>query len=156
PLTNILDTSSSRFFSPFDTSHFTFSPDTHLVAGVWEAGRAVRVWTTSDGAPVADPITHTNSVISLAFSDDGTKLITGTSNGIAQVWEPATGKPLTPPLPHEASVRSPQFSPDAKLLLTTAGNAAWIWELPSGKLRGRRRHAQPVTYAAFSPNAERL
>src|SRR5262249_13583242 len=40
PLTNILDTSSSRFFSPFDTSHFTFSPDTHLVAGVWEAGRA--------------------------------------------------------------------------------------------------------------------
>jgi WD40 repeat protein len=47
---------------------------------------------------------HTDRVIAIAFSPDGTRLLTGSWDKTARLWDAATGKPLEP-------------SPDTRVLL---------------------------------------
>ena len=56
---------------------------------------------------------QTNSLInSVAFSNDGAKIISGSSNCIALVWDTATGAALQQLIGHTNCVNSVAFSPD--------------------------------------------
>ena len=57
-------------------------------------------------------VLHRASVSSVAFSPDGTRVLTGSRDKTARVWDVATGKPVTPPLQHEDDVESVAFSPE--------------------------------------------
>src|SRR5215831_10929222 len=70
-------------------------------------------------------------VYAAAFSPDGARVVTASSDHTARVWDAHTGKPLTDPLEHRDSVNGAAFSPDgARVITANSGHTARVWELP--------------------------
>lgn len=83
----------------------------------------VRVWDTQTQEKVLDIKGHTNSVFSVDFSPDSTKILTGSADKQAFIWSMTTGKPLVGPLEHEGYVVAVRFSPNGDRIATaTAEN----------------------------------
>jgi WD40 repeat protein len=59
-------------------------------------------------------------VRAIGYSPDGTRIATGSSEGIARVWDAATGEPLMSLAGHTGAVESVAFTPDGRRLLTAA------------------------------------
>ncbi|MBL7782699.1 MAG: myosin kinase, partial [Saprospiraceae bacterium] len=73
---------------------------------------------------------HTYSVLSVAFSPDGTRLATGSSDNTAKIWDLNTGKAALTLEGHTHYVRSVAFSPDGTRLATGSDDkTAKIWDL---------------------------
>jgi len=101
---------------------------------------------------------HTSYVSSVAFSPDGSRLATGSSDKTAKIWDLATGKAALTLEGHTSSVSSVAFSPDGSRLATgSLDSTAKIWDLATGKaaltLEG---HTSSVSSVAFSPDGSRL
>ena len=55
----------------------------------------MRLWRTSDGTPLGDPLLQsTNSVFSLRFNSDGTRLAAGDADGAVHLWNPESREPV--------------------------------------------------------------
>jgi hypothetical protein len=80
-------------------------------------------------------------VISAAFSPDGTRVLTGSSDGMARLWDATTGKPVFPPIKHSEGRSSIAFSPDGKTIM--AATKWWI-------------HQSIITDGELKPKASRL
>jgi WD40 repeat protein len=116
---------------------------------------------------------HTGPVTSVAYSTDGTRIVTGGGNqnqpGEVKVWDARTGTLLLDlkGLPGERTggtypVTSVSFSPDGTRLLTTGGRQndqvlARVWDAQSGapllQLKGSTSY---VNWACFSPDGTRI
>jgi WD40 repeat protein len=133
-----------------------FSPDgTRVVTAGWD-GRA-RIWDARTGlavgsslrheildgnAPIRDARTgvvlnpslqHVNIVTSAAFSPDGSRIVTASTDHSARVWDAETGRLLVGPLEHRDFVLRAVFSPDGKRILTaSADRSAQIWDALTG------------------------
>jgi WD40 repeat protein len=58
---------------------------------------------------------------------------------------------------HEWPINHAQISADGQWLLTTSDDrTAVVWDLESGRLKARLRHAESVTHASFSPDGLRV
>lgn len=102
---------------------------------------------------------HSDEVNSLAWSPDGTRIVSGSGDGTAQVWDVRTGETLVIYRGHTANVEAVAWSPDGSLiasggsdktvqvwhatngepLLTYRGHTAWIrrglaWSLDGSQL----------------------
>jgi WD40 repeat protein len=72
---------------------------------------------------------HKEAVRCVAFSSDGTKLVTGST---AKIWDSATGKVIRSLVGHEETVRSAVFSPDGARVATSGEDkTAKIWDVAS-------------------------
>jgi WD40 repeat protein/serine/threonine protein kinase len=93
-------------------------------------------------------------VHTVAFSPDGSKVLTGSSDKTARLWETATGKPLGLPLEHQEAVWAVGFSPNGtKILTVDLDKTARLWETATLKAIGPPlQHQDYVTDVAFSPN----
>jgi uncharacterized delta-60 repeat protein len=140
-----------------------FSPDSKSVAwggcdqldvnsGACFLG-TVHVWMFTTGGEIAR-MTHTGYVSAIAFSSDGTYVLSGSSDGTARVWEAATGKEVAR-LNHGAPVSSVGFSPNNKFVVSGSEDAtARVWEVATSKEVARMTHVYMVTSVAFSPDGE--
>ncbi|TMQ19071.1 MAG: hypothetical protein E6J90_18860 [Deltaproteobacteria bacterium] len=63
---------------------------------------------------------------------------------------------LSPPLAHDGSVASATFSPDGKRVITASDNAAYIWDVSTGKQLATLVHPRDVRSAAFSADGNRI
>jgi hypothetical protein len=72
---------------------------------------------------------HENYVHSAAFSPDGKRIVTASSDKTARLWDAETGKQIGAPLVgHEAAVDSAAFSPDGKRIVTASWDkTARLW-----------------------------
>src|SRR5262249_46889353 len=95
---------------------------------------------------------HDDEILHLAFSPDGKRVVTASSDKTARVWDAETGRPLCPSLEHKNSVRSASFSPDGRRVITGSGDkTARIWDVESGKpLTPPMEHESAINVAAFS------
>ena len=126
-------------------------------------GRAVRLWEVWTGKPLGAPMKYANQVTHVAFSPDGTELVTvstergvgfGSSDGIAQLWGVATGKPLGAPMRHDLTITAVAFSrAGTKLATASLDKTARLWDATTGKPLGEPlKHDDEVRAVAFSPN----
>ena len=79
---------------------------------------------------------HTAGVLSVAFSPDGTKIVSGSDDKTVRVWDAATGQPVheEPLTGHTDYVTSVAFSPDGtKIVSGSWDNTVRIWDASTGQ-----------------------
>ena len=98
------------------------------------------------------------AITSVACSQDGLRIVTGSWDKTARLWDGRTGSPLGEPLRHEAAVTSVAFSPDSLRVITgSRDRTARLWDGRTGASLGEPlRHEEAVTGVAFSPDGLRV
>ena len=93
-----------------------------------------------------------SDVYSVAFSTDGTCIVSGSLDNSVQVWDASTGKELNVLNGHTDSVYSVAFSTDGTCIVSGLGDkSVWVWDTLTGKvLNVLNGHTKPVYSVAFS------
>ncbi len=101
---------------------------------------------------------HTQPVTSVCFSPNGTRILTGSSDGTAKLWEVASGRELFTLREHTNGATSACFSPDGKHILTGSDDStAKVWDAATGReLLTLEGHSGSVTSVCFSPDGKRI
>src|SRR5207302_748865 len=87
---------------------------------------------------------HGGAVDAVAFSPDGTRLATGSSDGSARVFDAATGAKVCR-LDHDGAVAAVAFSPDGTRLATgSRDNSARVFDAATGAEVCRLHHGGAV------------
>jgi WD40 repeat protein/serine/threonine protein kinase len=120
--------------------------------GEWDR---LLVFDTSSGKRASVCEGHRDNVWALAFSPDGTRLVSGGEDGTARVWDVATGKLLATCQGHSSKVIGVAFSPDGLRVVTASGDATVRqWEAATGREvePPYDRHSGEVAAATYSPD----
>jgi len=89
----------------------------------------VRIWDALTGAELKVLIGHTESVRSVAFSSDGTRIVSGSSNMSVRVWDASTGAELKVLHGHTKIVSSVSFSSDDMHIVSGShDNSVRVWD----------------------------
>jgi WD40 repeat protein len=136
------------------------SPDGRLAVTTTRIDKTARVEDARTERLIATLRGHTGSVVSAVFSADGSRVLTGSSDGTARVWDSVSGSTLA--VLGEAAgstpgLKSAVFSPDGTLVATAGpGNVARVWSWAKGRLVREFRLADTVSSVAFSTDGRRV
>ena len=114
-----------------------FSPDGNHLAVAGSIGAWLYDLTTL--GEVGLLVGHTRALTSLAFSPDGSTLLTGAEDHTVRLWELSTGMNTATLHEHPAPVYSVAFSPDGSVVASGSTRALWLWDPATGErvLSGR-------------------
>ena len=106
------------------------------------------------------PTGHTGYINSVAFSPDGTKIVSGGNDCTVRVWDIKTRLQIGVPITGHASfVRSVAFSQDGKKIVSSSDDATIrIWDAETGAQIGTplTGHTSSVESVAFSPDGTKI
>ena len=141
-------------------SKITLSPDgtRFLEAGFLEASKKnAELWDAGSGFLVNTYAGHTGTVYSGAFSPDGTRVATASSDKTAKLWN-TLGGCIRTFTGHTGTVNAVAFSPDASRLLTGSGDkTAKLWSIETGAcIRTLTGSNAYITSVAYSPDGTRV
>ena len=73
--------------------------------------------------------------MSVAFSPDGKRIVSGSCDNTVRLWDAATGQPIGQPLTgHTDTVSSVAFSPDGKRIASgSADDTVRLWDAATGQ-----------------------
>jgi len=108
--------------------------------------------------PARKFVGHTSSIFGVAFSLDGTKVATASTDDTARVWDVATGRQLQIFNGHTDSVNGVAFSPDGQRLATCGSdNTIRIWDVATGQqLQKLTGHTDKIWTVAYSPDGKTI
>jgi WD40 repeat protein/serine/threonine protein kinase len=108
--------------------------------------------------PLRMLIAHEAEVESVAFSPDGTVLLTDGADGNVALWDVNTGRQVGSALRHPANVLCAAFSPCGKFVLTgSADGLVRMWDIATGELVGEPLSHPGAVYAvAFDDDGARI
>ncbi|ACF14667.1 WD-40 repeat protein [Chloroherpeton thalassium ATCC 35110] len=99
-------------------------------------------------------------ISSLVFSPDGSKIVSGSRNGVLRLWNSKTGEGIGDPLKtRQGEIHYVAFSPDGDCIVSGHSDGTLrLWNITTGEsiaepLKG---HKFGVTCAAFSPDGDRV
>ena len=119
-----------------------FHPTKNLVASC-SYDKSVKLWNADSGAELWT-VRCDSVVLSVVWSPDGTKIVTGCGDGKVRIFDSASGTLSGSPLTgHSNTVSSVHFSPDGTRLVTGSfDKTVKIWNPVTGEelcqLRGHR------------------
>jgi hypothetical protein len=101
---------------------------------------------------------HTDNVTGVAFSPDGTRLVSGSFDQTLRVWDVGTGREALALQGHTDGVTCVAFSPDSERLVSGGYDRTLrAWDAQTGRevltLKGHRGSVRRVT---FSPDGRRI
>jgi small GTP-binding protein len=101
---------------------------------------------------------HPGPALSVGWSPDGARLLSGGEDGTVRLWEAASGRELAVLEGHKDWVRSVGWSPDgARLLSGGEDGTVRLWEAASGReLAVLEGHKWSVWSVGWSPDGARL
>lgn len=135
-----------------------FSPDSTRVASASLDG-TVRLWDAATGAPVGQPLLGHTDVMGVAFSRNGSRIVSGGDHTL-RVWNAHTGSALGAPLiGHTDVVSGVAFSPDGSRVVSSSyDHTVRLWDVGTGSEIGPPLvgHTDAVMSVAFSPDGSRI
>jgi GTPase SAR1 family protein len=116
----------------------------------------VRLWEVESGRCLGVLEGHSASVLSVAWSPDGRRALSGSADKTVRLWEVESGRGLGVLEGHSASVLSVAWSPDGQLALSgSEDNTVRLWEVESGRCLGvLEGHSASVLSVAWSPDGQ--
>ena len=103
---------------------------------------------------------HTDAVNSVAFSPDGSKVISGSSDRSIRVWDASTGVEMLQSIRgHHDWISSVAFSPDgSKIISGSSDRSIRVWDANTGieMLPPLRGHDELINSIAFSPDGSKI
>ena len=101
---------------------------------------------------------HDDIVVSVAFSPDGTRALTGSNDQTARLWDASTAEKIHVFKGHKGTVTSVVFSPDGARALTGSNDkTASLLDAETGQeIRTFETHEYQVWSVAFSPDGARV
>ena len=139
-----------------------FSPDGRFVAiGGNDKRGFVRIWNVQTGQLEPTPEgfkEHTDGVLSVAFSRDGSQLLTASYDKTARLWDVKTGRQIQAFVGHSWFVWSAAFSPDESQIVTASQDgSAIVWNTgTAARIKQFLEHQGPVYSAAFAPDGKHV
>ena len=131
-----------------------YSPDGRHIATCGSGGAFL--WDVQTGNVVRTFREYADDVLCVAFSPDGSRLLTGNYDGKAKLRDSDTGECIRTFSGHKGEVRSVAFSPDGTRVLT--GSEDWtakLWDVDTGECI-RTFGGQSVHSVAFSPDGTKV
>lgn len=122
----------------------------------WEWGYLDYYAHQDDNVTTLDSNSH--FVAHAAFSPDGRRVVTASSDGIARIWDPVTGKQVRTLQGHESALYCAVFSPDGRWVATASWDrTAKLWDSNTGaELRTFTGHEDRVYSVAFDSSGSHL
>jgi WD40 repeat protein len=161
-----------------DVTAVAFAPDGRylLSAGSGDMDSSVKLWDAQSGQLVrmfgayatyelegtkwhgSVQGRHTNSVNSVAFSTDGTRLVSGSDDKTVKLWDVSSGQLIRTLEGHSSRVRSVAYSPDGSRVLSggTRDGELRLWDAATGQPIHVFKVADWTSSVAFSPDGTRL
>jgi len=103
---------------------------------------------------------HGSSVSSVAFSPDGSTVVSGSDDKTIRIWDASTGVEMLPPLQgHDDAICSVAFSPDgSKIISGSSDKTIRVWDASTGveMLPPLQGHSSSVYSVAFSPDGSNI
>jgi len=100
---------------------------------------------------------HSEEVGAVAYSPDGKRIVSGSSDGTIKIWDAETGRELrTLFAGHTSSVKSVVYSPDGKRILSASDKMIKIWDAETGRELRTLGHTTFVYSVAYSPDGKRI
>ena len=103
-----------------------------IIKGDW----TLRLWNAQTGAVIGDPLKgHDKAVVSVAFSPDGTRILSGSLDHTLRLWDATAGHPIGRPLTgHENEFFSiVAYSPDGTRIISGSGeHTLRFWDSRTG------------------------
>ena len=94
----------------------------------------------------------------VAFSPDGRRIVSGSSDKSVRVWDSSTGQVQNVLEGHTHSVQSVAFSPDGRRIVSgSLDKSVRVWDSSTGKVQNvLESHMDSVDSVAFSPDGRRI
>ncbi|RYP63005.1 hypothetical protein DL771_009490 [Monosporascus sp. 5C6A] len=100
---------------------------------------------------------HRNSVRSVAFSPDCSRIVSGSDDETIKIWDAKSGEEIRTLKGHGSLVASVAFSPDGNHIASgSADRTVKIWDAKWGKGVRTLKHSRWVRSVAFSPDGSRI
>jgi WD40 repeat protein len=116
---------------------------------------SARIWDVNTGIPLVALEGHAEAVLSVAYSPEGSRIVTASKDRTSRVWDAETGTPLAELAGHTDGLQSAAWSPDGLRIVTASRDGtARIWDAETGTpLAELMGHTDPVYSASYSPDA---
>jgi WD40 repeat protein len=116
--------------------------------------QTIKVWDAATGAEVMTLRGHFGWILSIAFSPDGERIVSGSSDKTVKVWDAATGAEIMTLRGHKLGVADVAFSPDGKRIVSGSNDGTIkVWDVSTGtELITLIGHEKNVCSVAFSPD----
>ena len=121
-----------------------------------EGAHKIRLIDFRTGAVIALLTGHANVILGLAFSPDGDRLISGSSDKTARIWDVRAHKTIHTLKGHTERIYAVAFSPDGRRAVTGSDDDTLkLWNAKTGALiKTLKGHNDKVWSAAFTPDGK--
>jgi WD40 repeat protein len=132
------------------------SPDGSRVVTKYNNGSNIDIWDVTTGERIGT-MSHP-SLAKVAFSPDGSLILTGGGDNIARIWDAATLKCLLKIRQHGRAIDAVAFSSDgSRFLIGSYDGTTQMWDTATLKTIGNPLiHQSEVKSVAFSPDGNKI
>jgi WD40 repeat protein/tRNA A-37 threonylcarbamoyl transferase component Bud32 len=118
----------------------------------------VRLWDTCTGELLGSDRGHTNGILGLVFSPDGSRFATASMDQAIRFWDGSTCRHLVTLKGHDGWVKSIAFSPDGTRLVSgSQDRTVRLWDVAGGELLAiLHGHTSEVFHVAFASSGDNI